>query len=293
MRRVFGTVLVVVSLAFACEVRADGLAFDGNRPLFSHVWLPLEPGQKQWLVAEARKGAKFPELRLTRAQRDALKKETGAEVPWLFAVDRKAVEGQCTCGSYNLAVVIGERLAVYSSGLGDHLSPSDLKAIEAKLRGSASADATTPAGDGHRKWTWLADDQPTSPPLAALLGRFPGGRYERSIPIPKPWQAAQVRVPALPRLGEESDQDFVNLFSEPGRIAAQPAVSERLAWPTAAARLEEADGTVTWLLPAITSPGVGPPGRAWALFEYRGKKLSAVLAIPEAGTPFGWVGEVQ
>jgi hypothetical protein len=123
------------------------------------------------------------------------------------------------------------------------------------------------------------------------MGRLPGGRFERTIRVSKPWRAARVRIPALPRLGEESDQDFVGLFSDPARISAQPAEGDRLTWPTAAARLDGADGTVTWMLPAIGSPGIGPAARAWALFEYRDGKLAAAVAVPEEGSPVGWVDE--
>lgn len=290
MRRALLATLAAAAL-LAGEARADGLRFEGDAPHFPHFYVTLDAAQKQLIAAEGAKGVKYVELRLTAAQQAAVKKESGATVPWVFAVSRDAVEGDCACGSYNLAVVIGDRLAVYNSGLGDHLSPSDVKAIEAKLRGNAQPEVAEPATGGYRKWTWIQEGQPRSPVLETLLGRFPGGRFERTLRVAKPWRAARVQVPALPRLGEESDQDFVSLFSDPARIAARPVAVDRLAWPTAAARLEEPDGTVTWLLPAVASPGVGPAARAWALFEYREGKLSAVLAVPEDGPPAGWVAE--
>lgn len=86
--------LVAPLLCTGGLARADGLSFDGDVPLFPHVDLQLSAAQKQQLAADARKGVRYPELRLTRAQQDALKEETGATVPWVFAVDRKTIGGE-------------------------------------------------------------------------------------------------------------------------------------------------------------------------------------------------------
>jgi hypothetical protein len=148
--------------------RADGLAFDGDRPLFPHFFLVLDGAQKL-IAAEAGKGVKYVELRLTPAQQAAAKKEAGAIVPWVFAADRKTVEGDCTCGSYNLAVVIGDRLAVYNRGLGDHLSPNDLKAIEENIQERVPSKAAQNAGGAPKGGAWIAEGQPRRPALEAVL----------------------------------------------------------------------------------------------------------------------------
>lgn len=289
MRRWIRWFLLAAPLSLVSgAARADGLSFDGDVPLFPHVDLQLSADQKQQLAANGRKGVRYPELRLTRAQQDALKKETGATVPWVFAVDRKTVGGECTCGSYNLAVVIGDQLAVYKSGLGDFLSPSDLEALDAKMRGSASPSVSEPTSS-ERKWTWLNPGQPRDARLAALLVKLPGGRFERSLRLPAPWRAATVRLPALPRIGGETGQDVVGLFSDASRVSARAMKGDRITWPDAAASLEEKNGEVTWLIPGITLVGFATPVRAWVLFQYRSGRLAALLAVPEVEVPVGWV----
>jgi hypothetical protein len=246
----------ITAFALLCArmASADGLPFDGDRPLFPHFVLPLDATQKQLIAAETAKGARYVELRLTPAQQAAAKKEAGATVPWVFAVSREAIEVECTCGAYNLAVVIEDRLAVYDRGLGDHLSPGDLKAIGARLRGPA-APAASEATVGPRTWTRLDEGRARDPVLDALLGRLPGRRFERELRLPRPWRVVGVRGPALPRLGEESDQDLAGLFADQESFSAQPAEGDRVKWPALGARRDEPDGTRLWMVPAILSPG--------------------------------------
>lgn len=293
MRRGILVSMAVFALLSSQAASADGLSFDGSRPLFPHFFLALDTAQKQVIASANWKGVKYVELRLTPAQQAAARKEAGAAVPWLFAADRTTVEGDCTCGSYNLAVVIGDRLAVYNRGLGDHLSPNDLKAIEENLQERVPPKAARNAGGAPKGWAWIAEGQPRGPALDAVLSRLPEARFERTLPVTGSWRAFRVRLPALPRLGDESDQDYMALFSELTSISATPLTQSRVAWPTEAARLEGADGTVTWMVPAIVPPGIGPPTRAWALFEYRGGKLAAVVAVPEVGPAGGWVRETN
>lgn len=290
MRRLQRVIALVSLLTIGGQARADGLSFDGDVPLFPHVDLPLSAAQKQQLASDARKGVRYPELRLTRAQQDALKKETGATVPWVFAVDRKTIGGECTCGSYNLAVVIGDGLAVYKTGLGDFLSPRELEALDAKMGGNVRPpvnEATVP----DRTWTWLNPGQARPALLDALLAKLPGGRFERSLELPAPWQAATVRLPALPRIGGETGQDVVGLFSDASRVSARPLDTDRVTWPDAAASLEGKNGAVTWVVPGITLVGIATPIRAWVLLQYRSGKLAAILAVPEVEVPVGWVDE--
>lgn len=282
--------LLASLLALGGTARADGLSFDGDVPLFPHVGLALEASQKRQLAADARKGVRYPELRLTRAQQEALKKETGATVPWVFAVDRKTVGGECTCGSYNLAVVIGDQLAVYKSGLGDYLSPGDLKATDAKVGGGAPPKTGEPTPP-ERNWTWLNPGQARDARLDALLAKLPGGRFERNLKLAEPWRAATVRLPALPRIGGETGQDAVGLFSDAARVSARAMKGDRITWPDAAASLEEKTGQVTWVVPGITLVGIATPVRAWVLLQYRSGKLAAILAVPEVEVPVGWVDE--
>lgn len=291
MRRLLN-VFALLSLAlFGGQARADGLGFDGDVPLFPHVDLPLSAAQKQQLASDARKGVRYPELRLTRAQQAALKKEAGATVPWVFAVDRKTIGGECTCGSYNLAVAIGDRLAVYKAGLGDHLSPGEVKRIEAVLQGDAPPVSVRQLGGTPRTWIWLGGGSRDDAALEALAKRLPGGRFARTVSLPAPWRPMRPRLPELPRPGEESDQDTAAVFADPARITATPLGGKQAAWPEAGAKLESKDGEVIWMLPAIVPPGAGPTARAWLLLEYRAGNLVALLAMPEAGPSFGWRDE--
>jgi hypothetical protein len=51
----------------------------------------------------------------------------------VFAAHREALEGSCTCGTYDLGMIVGNKLAVLLEGLGDDLAPSDLASLEAAL----------------------------------------------------------------------------------------------------------------------------------------------------------------
>lgn len=281
--------LASVGLLLTTGARADGLGFDGDTPLFPHFFLELDSAQKQAIASEQRLGSKYVEMRLTPGQREVVKKEAGATVRWLFAVDRKALEGECSCGAYNLGVLIGGRLAVFKRRLGDHLSPGEVAAIEADLSGGAPPRTSPRSSTSSLEWKWSSPEQAERPEAGVLSRLLPAGRFDRVLRVPGNWRVVRLRLPALPRLGDETDQDCMATFGDPSRIGGAPREGTELTWPKEGARLDGADGGVTWLLPVVVPPGIGPPARAWAVFEYRRGRLAAVAVSTEYGRAGGLV----
>ena len=276
------------------RARADGFAFDGDDPRFPHVWLQLEAAQRAALdegegegPAGAAHGSALTTpvtIQLTATQRATLRREAGADAPWLFVVDRRSAESSCTCGAYNLAVRIGAWLAVYSGGLGDLPSPDEVARV---ARGQAdpalafAAPATEPLIHA-------------SPPGAApaLLARvqelLPGPRFARFLPVSSSggWQAVSVRRAPLADFLEDLSDAALSLTAE-RQLEVHPTGASSAAWPDTGARRVEPDGTALYAIPYVLRGAVGPPSRAWLVLAYREGLLTEHALVAESGVVAG------
>jgi hypothetical protein len=264
--------------------RADGFRFEGDLPGAPHVLVDLSEAQRREIRRAAGGGRSrpFPEVRLTEAQRAAIRAAGGADARWVFAARREALEGDCTCGIYNLGVVAGTKLAVLLQGLGDHLAPSDLAGLEKAL-----ADPALAAEAPDRQPSFFgADGGGASERLRALAARFPGDGDERRLTLRGGWRAQQLRLAAVPHVGVDGRVEAAPLLKL-SAVSSRPAPEAAIAWPALGARLE-AEGRVYLVVPGYVAAELGPPGRAWFLLEYRDGKLAAAV-VP--GLP-PWTGAI-
>lgn len=271
-------------LLAASAARADGLRFIDDLPDAPHVLIDLTDAQRREIAA-AGAGSRWPwpEIRLTRAQRDQLRSSGAAEARWVFAASKEALAGDCTCGIYNLGVVAGSRLAVLRDGLGDHLGPGDVAAMERALTDPGlRVVASEPSPSvSHHRW---GPGQDAPEPLRALVARFPGDRFDTTLRLGDGWSAKHLRVAVVPRVGIEGQVDAAPLQAL-SAVSSLPSARGGVRWPEFGARIE-ADGRVTLLVPGIVEAELGPRARAWFLLEYRDGRLTAAAARWE----WGWTG---
>lgn len=274
------------ALLLASEpVRADGFAFEGDTPAAPHVLIDLTGAQLRRLAAFTRErpAGPFPEIALTPAQRAALRERTGKEASWVFAARREWLEGDCSCGSYNLGVLAGKRLAVLEMGLGDHISPSGLAAMERALvdPGLLAAPSTAIPSVATEGWV-RASEVPS--PLRSLAAHFPGEAHDRRLELRGAWRAQRLRLAALPRMSELQPDPAASLHRlRAVWSGADPSAAVQ--WPALGARLEM-DGAVILLVPGIAEGELGPPAPVWFLLEYREGRLIRAAVRSE----WGWSG---
>jgi hypothetical protein len=276
-------VAVALALLLSSGARADGLRFIGDIPDAPLVWLDLTPAQRQALQRASPKAKDWPELTLTPAQAKVLRDATGETVRWVFAVKPAALADECTCGAYNLGVLSDGRLAVLRQGLGDHLGPGDVRAIERSLvrptrRGAAPKRSRVPVP---YQWTPGAE---APEPLRALADAFPTARFDRRLLLTPGWTAQRLTLPALPRTGR-GEGDGAAALRALADLTTRKDPAGAIDWPRLGAR-REAGGKVLLLVPGLEEAELGPPGPAWFLLEYQRGQLVGLVARLERG----WVG---
>jgi hypothetical protein len=269
----------------AAAARADGLGFVGDTPNAPHVMLDLTDAQRETIARFSGQGShRSPEIRLTAEQREVLRRETGQDVPWVFAATRQSLEGDCGCGVYNLGVLVGDRLAVLQLDLGDHLSPDELEATaqaltDVSLRSTPPDPVPVVSDHGPTD----GDDAPVA--LRSIAAVFPGGSFDRALALRGRWRAARLRLAAMPRLAEGEGRVDVALLLADSAVAWTPAEGNVIRWPDLGARLEEG-GRVYYLVPGAGEAELGPAERVWFLLEYREGRLVAAVAR----SSHGWAG---
>jgi hypothetical protein len=270
-----GRRLAMAAALLVTGARADGFRFEGDLPAAPHVVIDLTEAQQREIEGTAGGGRSwpYPEVRLTEAQRAAIQAGGGADARWVFAAHRETLEGSCTCGTYNLGMIAGKRLAVLLEGLGDDLAPSDLASLEAAL---VDPGLVAEAPDPEPSVVHAdADAGGASEHLRALAARFPGNAFERRLALREGWSAQRLRLAAVPRVGFDGHIEEAALLSL-SAVWSRPAPGNTIAWPELGARLE-ADGRVYLIVPGYVAAELGPPDRAWFLLEYREGKLAAAV----------------
>ncbi len=282
-RRVAHVVTAAALLVAGSGAHADGLRFIGDLPDAPHVIIELTSAQQAELSRAASRRENRPEIALTREQRDELRKKTGKEVRWLFAVRKEALAGDCTCGSYNLGIVVASRLAVLLHDLGDHLGEHDLAAIERALVDRTLPRLTWATSPVASPDSWRPPEVPE--PYRGLVARFPADGFATRLTLSAGWTAQALRLAGLPR-ARDYDRDIAAPLHALSAISAQPSSSMDVLWPESGARLE-AEGRVYLVVPGIAEGELGPKARAWLVLEYAQGNLTAAVAVPESGP---WLG---
>ncbi len=261
------------ALALAADLaRADALRFEGDLPDSPHVLIDLTAAQLRAIPRAVDRRHPFPEIPLTRAQRDRLREETGADVRWLFAARKEWLAGDCTCGTYNLGEVVGRRLAVLKMDLGDHLGSAEFAALWRDL-----VDPALRAAEPEQSAVVHRHDFREDPvELRALASRFPGASFERRIPLRSGWRPQRFRVAVLPR-ASEVPADIAPSLHTLSAVVGRASPGSSAEWPRVGARLDT-EGRVYLLLPGLVEGEIGPRGRAWFLLEYQEGRLVAAFA---------------
>ena len=272
-------------LLLAAAARAAGFRFEGDLPASPHVLLDLTAEQLRGIARIAGEGPRWPlpEIQLSPAQRQALKESTGSEVRWLFVARREWLSGDCSCGTHNLGVLAGKRLAVLLMDLGDHLGSVELAELERtlvspKLRGAADS----PAPAAGVRWHVPGDGAPDAVPAA--VARLLDGEFSRRLRLDGGWKAQRVRLPAIPRLDPEGTFHAAPL-RRLASVSTRPAPGAEIAWGSLGARLDAGE-SVFVVVPGYAEGELGPRARAWFVLEYRRGRLASVAVRGE----WGWAG---
>ncbi len=120
------SIAFVLALGVTASAHAEGLHFDGDLLLEDHTFLRLTKAQRRAIEAapwDEIDGHPYRTvtLRLTTRQRRALRRATGVTIYEVGAQDRAVFEHDCTCGSYNVAVIYPDgRIAVVHGLLNEH-----------------------------------------------------------------------------------------------------------------------------------------------------------------------------
>ncbi len=189
--------------------------------------------------------------------------------------------GDCTCGTYNLGVIVGERLAVLQMDLGDHLGSRDLANMERDLVDRALQVDTRGPSPAVVRHEWRSE---TPEPLRPLAARFPGGEFDRRLPLGDGWKAQHIRVAAIPRV-TDGHEDMAASLHTLSAVSARPAPAAVIEWPEFGARLD-ADGMVILLVPGFAEGEIGPKARVWFLLEYNDGRLTTAVVR----SSWGWAG---
>jgi hypothetical protein len=271
----FIPVVVAAAVALAASsAHADGFRFDGDVPDMPHVFIDLTPAQLEQIARPHRAKRGLPEIILTPEQRARLREAARADVRWLFVARKDQVAGDCTCGVYNLGILVGERLAVLLLDLGDHLSSTDLRELERSLVDPKLAH-TSALRDGTvvRREALEPDARNVS-----VLAQLPFERFEQRPTLSAAWQSQILSLPAVPGLAS-SGADELEPLHFVSAVRTEPTTSP-VEWPKNGARLER-DGAVFLLVPGVAMGEVGPNVPAWFLLEFRSGHLAAAAVVTQ------------
>jgi len=280
-RRGLRSACAVALLIAAGAARADGFQFAGDVPAAPHVMIDLTGAQVREIGRH--EDGRWPEIELTPAQRARLA-HVNTQVRWVFAVRKEALVGACTCGAYNLGVVVGRRLAVLEQGLGDHLGRRDIASMERALIDPRLSEGKLRRPPVDINVPWTREDAPAA--LRAAVAGFPGEAFDTELRLSGGWAAQTLRVAAIPRVRVEGGDIGRGLHTMTA-VRATPSPAATIQWPTLGARLE-AGGRVYLLVPGIEEAELGPDEPAWFVLEYRDGLLTAAVGFTGSGGRGTW-----
>lgn len=316
MQKPLFAVLALLVLAMPAQTWADSMYFEGHEPKAEHLWLPLDAKQQAAVAAlpeHSVKGEndyqvvytyKSTELNLNAEQRRLIFAATKKRLTWVFATSQSELQNDCTCGSYNTAVLESKRIAVILTNLdAQALSPRHLAAEAKRLvkrQSPRNAPKTLRFPKSLPNFQLSKNTLEIKESLRATLDTLSGAdgswlaaQKETLCSIPDPeartlprgWELLRINYAENPflfskaLLDEFSDEASFTFLDE--RVfVVHPATATALLWPRLAARRRSAaTHTTDYLIPTVLWTPIGANTPTWLLLSYRDGLLQALVLL--------------